>query len=113
MEFDYPENGVGKPGRLLIQSAEDVSRIETFEIEKAPRPRQRSKACGRWPRPSERTHSVLGWVEGPLAEYADLRGVENMFMDLIDKPEMYLGAVEPRSRTRSASPKRRSRPART
>jgi general secretion pathway protein G len=23
------------------------------------------------------THSVLGWIEGPLAQYADLRGIEN------------------------------------
>jgi len=34
------------------------------------------------------THSVLGWAEGPLAEYGDLRGVENAMLDLIDRPEM-------------------------
>ena len=95
MEFDYPENGVGKPGRLLLQSAEDVSRIEPFEIEKAPRPRQRVESVRKMAQAVGGTHSVLGWVEGPLAEYADLRGVENMFMDLIDRPEMYLGVVEP------------------
>jgi MtaA/CmuA family methyltransferase len=41
-----------------------------------------------------RTHSVLGWVEGPLALYADLRGVESMFLDLVDNPQMYLKAAE-------------------
>jgi MtaA/CmuA family methyltransferase len=41
-----------------------------------------------------RTHSVLGWVEGPLALYADLRGVESMFMDLVDNPQVYLKAAE-------------------
>ena len=41
-----------------------------------------------------RTHSVLGWVEGPIAEYGDLRGVENTLMDLIDKPEMFAEACE-------------------
>ncbi len=35
------------------------------------------------------THSVLGWVEGPFAEYADLRGVENALMDLMDRPELF------------------------
>lgn len=94
MEFDYPEHGVGKPRKLLIQSVEDVSRIEVFEIEKAPRPSQRVESVRKMARAVGRTHSVLGWVEGPLAEYADLRGVENMFMDLIDRPEMYLGAAE-------------------
>ena len=31
-------------------------------------------------------HSILGWVEGPAAEAADLRGVVNFMMDLIDDP---------------------------
>lgn len=33
------------------------------------------------------THSVLGWVEGPAAEAADLRGVEDFFVDLLTEPE--------------------------
>jgi MtaA/CmuA family methyltransferase len=39
------------------------------------------------------THSVLGWIEGPLAEYADLRGLENALMDLMDQPEMFTDAT--------------------
>ena len=35
------------------------------------------------------THSVLGWVEGPLAEYVDLRGMQETMYDLIDCPEMF------------------------
>ncbi len=95
MEFDYPEHGVGKPHGPLIQSAEHISRIRAFEIENAPRPRQRVESVRKMAQAVGQTHSVLGWVEGPLAEYADLRGVESMFMDLIDEPEMYLGAVGP------------------
>ncbi len=30
---------------------------------------------------------VMGWVEGALAEAADLRGVANLLMDLYDRPE--------------------------
>jgi MtaA/CmuA family methyltransferase len=33
-------------------------------------------------------------VEGPIAEYADLRGVEKTFLDLVDKPEMFNEAGE-------------------
>ncbi|MHC4727800.1 MAG: uroporphyrinogen decarboxylase family protein [Planctomycetota bacterium] len=40
------------------------------------------------------TYSVLGWVEGPMAEYADLRGVESTFLDLIDRPEMFIKTGE-------------------
>ncbi len=31
-------------------------------------------------------YSILGWVEGPAAEAADLRGVETFLMDLFDDP---------------------------
>ena len=37
-------------------------------------------------------YSIMGWVEGPAAEAADLRGVSNFFMDLIDDPD-YAGAL--------------------
>src|SRR5512142_1025824 len=37
MEFDYPENGVGRPRKLLIQSPADVARLRPFAIENADR----------------------------------------------------------------------------
>jgi len=32
-------------------------------------------------------HLIVGWVEGPMAEYADIRGVSEAAMDLIEEPE--------------------------
>jgi len=93
MEFDYPPDGVGKPRGMLIQTPDDVARLAPFEIEKAERPKQRIESVRKMAQAVGATHSVLGWVEGPIAEYADLRGVENTFMDLIDKPEMYVQAA--------------------
>jgi uroporphyrinogen decarboxylase len=94
MEFDYPEHGVGRPRCVLIQSPQDISCVKLFALENAPRPAQRIESVRKMARAVGRTHSVLGWVEGPLALYADLRGVESMFLDLIDTPQMYLDAVE-------------------
>jgi MtaA/CmuA family methyltransferase len=94
MEFDYPENGVGKPTRPLILGRRDKARIQPFEIEAVERPKQRIESVGTMAEAVGQTHSVLGWVEGPLALYADLRGVECMFTDLIDDPPMYLDIVD-------------------
>jgi MtaA/CmuA family methyltransferase len=94
MEFEYPEHGVGKPKEPLIRGPGDIARVRRFEIEDAPRPRQRIETVRKMARAVGRTHSVLGWVEGPIALYADLRGVESMFLDLIDNPGMYLAAAE-------------------
>lgn len=37
-------------------------------------------------------YSIMGWVEGPAAEAADLRRLDNFFMDLIDD-EGYVGGL--------------------
>ena len=88
MEFDYPPDGVGKPKDVLIKKPEDVSLVKPFDIVNAERPKQRIESVRRMAAEVGQTHSVLGWVEGPIAEYGDLRGVETTMMDLIDKPEI-------------------------
>lgn len=30
---------------------------------------------------------IMGWVEGPIAQATDLRGMQTLMMDLVDKPE--------------------------
>ncbi|MHC4532352.1 MAG: uroporphyrinogen decarboxylase family protein [Planctomycetota bacterium] len=94
MEFEYPPEGVGKPKELLIKTHDDISKVKPFDIENSERPKQRIESVRKMAAEIGKTHSVLGWAEGPMAEYADLRGVENTFMDLIDKPEMFVKAGE-------------------
>jgi MtaA/CmuA family methyltransferase len=94
MEFDYPEEGVGQPRGYLINSDADMRRLRPIDAAASGRMRQRVESVGKLAEAVGRTHSVLGWVEGPLAEYADLRGVEKAMLDLIDKPELYLAAEE-------------------
>ncbi len=92
MEFEYPENGVGKPKEVLIKTQDDISKVQPLDIENAERTKQRIESVRKMAAEVGQTHSVLGWVEGPMAEYADLRGVENTMMDLIDKPEIFIKA---------------------
>lgn len=92
MEFDYPEEGVGKPRASLINSEKDIQQLRPIDVAASVRMNQRVGSVGQLASAVGRTHSVLGWVEGPLAEYADLRGVESAMVDLIDKPELFLAA---------------------
>ena len=94
IKFDYPEDGVGKPKDTLIKSYEDIAKLGPLDIEKSPRMGQRVESVRKMAAELGQTHSVLGWVEGPLAEYADLRGLENALMDLMDKPEMFVDAAD-------------------
>ena len=93
MQFDYPPEGVGKPKDLLIKTPDDVSKIKKLDVSACDRMHQRVQSVEKMAGQIGATHSVLGWVEGPLAEYSDLRGVENAMMDLIDKPDLFNSAA--------------------
>ena len=92
MEFEYPPDGVGRPKEVFLKTREDTSCLKPFDIENAERTKQRIESVRKMASEIGQTHSVLGWVEGPLAEYGDLRGVENAMLDLIDRPELFLEA---------------------
>ncbi len=93
MEFEYPEEGVGKPKKVLLNSEGDISKLKGVDLRKSERTRQRIESVRRMASEVGQTHSVLGWVEGPFAEYADLRGVEAAMLDLIDRPEFFVKAA--------------------
>ncbi|RKY12006.1 MAG: uroporphyrinogen decarboxylase [Planctomycetota bacterium] len=94
LTFDYPEQGVGKPKELLIKEPEDVKKLKPLDIAASERMQQRVDSVATMSAEIGKTHSVLGWVEGPLAEYSDLRGLEDTMLDLIDKPDMYHQAAD-------------------
>lgn len=94
MEFDYPPEGVGIPRKRAITSRDDVRRLRRIDIASAPRMRQRVESVAKFADAVGATHSVLGWVEGPLAEYVDLRGMQESMYDLVDAPEMFTEAAE-------------------
>ena len=94
MSFDYPDEGVGMPRGHLIQSPADAANLPRLEVDACPRMRQRVASVARMAAEMGSTHSVLGWVEGPLAEYTDLRGMSETMMDLMDSPEMFHQAAE-------------------
>ncbi|MHC4646035.1 MAG: uroporphyrinogen decarboxylase family protein [Planctomycetota bacterium] len=93
VEFEYPPDGIGKPKDTIIKTCDDLSRIEPLDVEGTERMTQRVESVRKMAAEAGKTHSVLGWIEGPLAEYADLRGLENSLMDLMDKPEMFTDAA--------------------
>jgi len=94
MAFDYPEEGVGVPRGVLLKTPGDVAKLGPLDFDAAPRTRQRIESVARMAAEVGETHSVLGWVEGPIAQYGDLRGVEQTMIDLIDTPEAFHQAAE-------------------
>ncbi|MEI8195942.1 MAG: uroporphyrinogen decarboxylase family protein [Phycisphaerae bacterium] len=91
MEFDYPAEGVGMPknGRHFLESPADVGKLHPYDPMVAPRTRDRIEAVRGFAAVAGSTHSVMGWLDGPMAVYADLRGVQDACLDLLDTPEVF------------------------
>ena len=94
MEFDYPPEGVGIPKSRLLGTRDDLRKLRPLDFDGCERTRDRIEAVAKLAAAVGHTHSVLGWVEGPIAVYADLRGVELAMLDLIDDPDMFAAAAE-------------------
>ena len=94
LEFEYPEQGVGKPKGLLLNTPEDIKKLKPLDIASSERMQQRVDSVAAMAAEVGDTHSVLGWVEGPFAEYVDLRGLESTMFELMDNPELFHQAAE-------------------
>ena len=89
MTFDYPDEGVGIPHGLILNSPEDIADLAVLDPAAVPRMQQRVDSVAQMSAAVGETHSVLGWVEGPIAEYVDLRGMTAAMLDLVDAPEHF------------------------
>ncbi len=80
----YVENGTPRSTHPLADDP-DLSRLAKPDPLKSERMLDRVEAVRAYARAAG-DYSILGWVEGPAAEGADLRGVENFLVDLLDEP---------------------------
>ena len=86
-EIEYVRDGVPRCPRPPLSESKNLEALPRPDPLKAERMSDRVDAVRMFRDLEGRKYSVLGWVEGPAAEAADLRGVGSFFMDLIDDPE--------------------------
>jgi MtaA/CmuA family methyltransferase len=67
-----------------LLDTKDFSALKQPEPLKDERMLDRVKAIVAFKQETAANYSVMGWIEGPAAEAADLRGVNNFLIDLID-----------------------------
>ncbi len=73
--------------RLPLGDSKDLTRLEHPDPATSPRMVDRIRAVESFRERVGGQCSILGWIEGPAAEAADLRGVTTFFLDLVDDPE--------------------------
>lgn len=88
----YEPNVVPYCEKHPLEDSEDLSRLPRPNPMEAERMRDRIEAVRSYADRLGGEYSIMGWVEGPAAEAADLRRLDNFYMDLIDDAE-FIGAL--------------------
>lgn len=86
-EIHFPDNRGPECPLPPLADSDDLNQLIPPDPEQAPRMRDRIDAVRLFRQRAGEAYSVMGWVEGPAALAADLRGVSNFMMDLLDEPE--------------------------
>ena len=77
-----PENAVPYAEESLIGDDFDLSVLRRFDPASSERTLDRIKGCELLRRKMGNDYPVIGWVEGCVAEAADLRGINELMIDL-------------------------------
>lgn len=83
----FPENGVPYCKPALLEANFDLSLLKVFDPLKSERTLDRIKGVELLRQKVLEDYPVIGWVEGVLAEAADLRNINNLMMDLADEDD--------------------------
>jgi len=84
-DLEFPEDDLPHPKKVLLPDIEDVEKLQLFDPYKSVRILDRIHAIELFKKEKGDEYPVLGWVEGPLAEASDLRGINESLVDIIDE----------------------------
>jgi MtaA/CmuA family methyltransferase len=94
LEVEFPQDSLPLSKRPLLQDPGDIEQLCFPKPENGRRMSDRLEAVRRLHEKVGREVPVMGWVEGALAEAADLRGISQMLMDLSDQPQWIADLLE-------------------
>jgi MtaA/CmuA family methyltransferase len=83
-DIEFIKDGVPKCIKPPLEESKNISSLLTPSPLKSTRMLDRIKAIDSYKKRFGNSYSILGWIEGPAAEAADLRGVSAFLLDLLD-----------------------------
>jgi uroporphyrinogen decarboxylase len=84
LKVEYPEDNLPVHVGLVIEAISDINKLKLPDIASSSRMRNRVREVETFSKEAGDKYFIVGWVEGPLAEYVDLRGLTDACMDLYD-----------------------------
>ena len=93
-EIEFPDDGLPICRTPLLRERADLGRLESPDPATGRRMSDRLAAVRLMHAEQGGTVPVMGWVEGALAEAADLRSVDALMIDLYDDPDWVIELLE-------------------
>jgi MtaA/CmuA family methyltransferase len=87
IEVDYPEDGLPVDIGGHLPDAKSASLIKHYNPLENNRCKNRLKEISEFSKQVGNEYFIVGWIEGPVAEYVDLRGASNASLDFLLEPE--------------------------
>jgi len=87
VRVEYPEDDLPREAGGRLPDLEAAQRLRPYVVYEHRRTRNRVKEVHDLGRLSGGRLFIVGWVEGPIAEYVNLRGVGGAALDLMDEPD--------------------------
>lgn len=84
--IEYPEDSLPLDKVILFETLESLAKLDAIDFVGNRRIQGRLRELEIFRRELGDSTAICGWVEGPLAEYCDLRSMGNAFLDLYDDP---------------------------
>ncbi len=94
LTVEFPDDGLPVSKQPLLVTPEDLRKLEPIRPEDGRRMSDRIAAVDRLKAEVGGVIPIMGWVEGALAEAADLRGMLNLMMDLRERPQWVKALLE-------------------
>lgn len=86
IEVDYPEDNLPVDRGGHLPDAHAASQLEKYDPLSNERCRNRLREIEEFRKQSGDEYLIVGWVEGAIAEYCDLRGATNASLDFYTDP---------------------------
>jgi uroporphyrinogen decarboxylase len=93
-KVEYPIDSLPLAGEPVIKSIDDVDKLKIPLISEHERLRARIKEIELYREMVGDEFFIVGWVEGPLAEYCDIRDMSEAMLDFYIYPEKLVRALD-------------------
>ena len=90
----FPDDDVPKCNDFLLKEYSDIKKLKVNDPDNSERMYDRVQAIKLYKTKVGERFPILGWVEGALAEAADLRGMSMIMTDIHDSPDFVRELLE-------------------